>query len=114
MKPTNLNGTHRPTGPQLPCDDVLKSVSARQRLLSSLYAANRNEERYRNVISFESYQAQKRRDRKRAARQKHCRFCFISNLIVWTLVIAGFTYMAQVMHNEQQLMQEQLSSPMKP
>lgn len=114
MKPTNLNGTHRPTGPQLPCADVLKTVSAKRRLSSSLYAANQNEERYRNVVSFESYQAQKRREEQQLAQRKHCRFCFISNLIVWSLVVAGFTWMAQVMHQERLQMEQQLSSPYRP
>jgi len=92
----------------------LKSVLAARKSSNLFYATDRDQELNHNVISLDSYRAQKQREAKRAARQMRYRFSFVSNLVLWLLVAAGFISMAAVMHNEQQLMEQQLSSPFKP
>lgn len=111
MKPTNSNGTHRPAGPQLPCDNVLKSVLAKRKLSNSVYETRCSRDSYQNVISFEAYKAQ----RKREKRQRRVGYvCMMTNVILWVVVGAGFGIMLAVMHGEQQQMEQQLTVPLRP
>jgi len=111
MKPTNSNGTHRPTGLQLPCENAFKIASAKRKSSRLAYETRFSRDPDENVISFEAYKAQRKRE---ARRRRACYCSMISNISLWLAVGMGFGMMLTVMHGERQQMEQQLTVPLKP